>query len=785
MSKLLRWVLGAVLPLLPCIVQAQVKTFSVSGYVRDAETGEPLQQAVVFLEDHKTGVATDGVGFYSLTVSAGKHTIFCSYFGYVTEEVPIEAEKAVRLNFELKTDQTELDAATVFSRSKREEIRLPQMGLQRVDASIVGKMPTLMGEPDIIRVIQMMPGVQSPGEGSTGFSVRGGGLDQNLVLVDGAPVYTSGHFLGFLSMFNGDAIRGADLYKGDFPASYGGRLSSVLDISTRDGNNQTFGGNASIGLITSKAMVEGPIVPGKLSFMLAGRRTYVDLFFPLLGKRLPDNTQMYFYDVNAKLSWIVGEKDRLYLSAFSGQDVFGLSIEELSLSEMVYKYANHTQSLRWNHVYSSKLTSDIILYNSLYLNDINAALESASYKYRQKIGETGVKAGWTWFLNGSNTLKAGLQLAFINTSGYTKPKGDESLVNEVYLPSDRAIQPAVYLQNEQKIGPVTLRYGARFSTFMTHGPVEQRYFDPVTHELTKVVDIKKGELIKTFYGLEPRVSLSVPVTQDLSFKAAWVRSFQYVQQARLSITGSPADVWLTSSPNVAPQRSDQYSVGVNALLAKQALTLSLEGFYKDNRNTMDFVDNPGLVIINPDRDGKLRFGKSWSYGAELMIKYDFARWSGWLAYTWSRARYDIPGINGGKPYPSPLNHEHAINFVLTYDFSKQLSASAEWGFYSGAPTTYPVGRYQYRDRWVPVYASRNEDRLPDYHRGDLSLTWRTKGRVQQKRWSGEWNLSVYNVYARHNAWTIAFSYDDENARFQSYKVYLFTAIPSLSYNIQF
>ena len=504
MSKLLRWVLGTVLPLLPCIVQAQVKTFSVSGYVRDAETGEPLQQAVVFLEDHKTGVATDGVGFYSLTVPAGKHTIFCSYFGYITEEVPLEAAKAVRLDFELKTDQTELDAATVFSRSKREEIRLPQMGLQRVDASIVGKMPTLMGEPDIIRVIQMMPGVQSPGEGSTGFSVRGGGLDQNLVLVDGAPVYTSGHFLGFLSMFNGDAIRGADLYKGDFPASYGGRLSSVLDISTRDGNNQTFGGNASIGLITSKAMVEGPIVPGKLSFMLAGRRTYVDLFFPLLGKRLPDNTQMYFYDVNAKLSWIVGEKDRLYLSAFSGQDAFGLSIEELSLSEMVYKYANHTQSLRWNHVYSSKLTSDVILYNSLYLNDINAALESASYKYRQKIGETGIKAGWTWFLNGSNTLKAGLQLAFINTSGYTKPKGDESLVNEVYLPSDRAIQPAVYLQNEQKIGPVTLRYGARFSTFMTHGPVEQRYFDPVTHELTKVVDIKKGARPDAFPILRSR-----------------------------------------------------------------------------------------------------------------------------------------------------------------------------------------------------------------------------------------------------------------------------------------
>ena len=765
---------------------AQTRKAVISGYVRDAETGEPLPQAVIFLEDKKTGVAADGVGFYSLNVPVGKHTIYCSFFGYETDEMPVDVKQATRLDFHLKLDRNELEASTVFSRSKREEIKLPQMGLERVDAGLVKRMPNLMGEADIIRVIQMMPGVQTPSEGSTGFSVRGGGVDQNLILVDGAPIYNCGHFLGFLSMFNGDAVRGADLYKGDFPASYGGRISSVLDISTKDGNNRAFGGNASIGLITSKLFLEGPIVPGKLSFMLAGRRTYLDLFFPMLGDNISDKTQMYFYDLNAKLSWVAGEKDRVYLSAFSGKDVFGFEMEEFNLAEMVFGFANHTQSLRWNHVYSPKLTSDVILYNSLYRNDIGTEMDSADFDTRQEIRETGLKAGWTWYANGNNTVKAGVQLArFGVMPGHTKPRNDESMVKEVRIPDNYAIQPSAYLQNEQKLGRLTLRYGLRYSNFITMGPTEQKYFDPETHELTETVDVEKGEVIKTFSGWEPRISASLPLTEDFSLKGAWVRSYQYLQQSRISITGSPVDAWFTASPNVEPQRSDQYSFGVNALLAGQALQLSLEGFYKDNRNTMDFMDNPGLVLADPDREGLLRFGTSWSYGTELMLKYEFARWNGWLAYTWSRAWYKIPELNDGNPYPSPINHEHAVNFVLSYDLTKRWSAATEWVFYSGSPTTYPVGRYEYMGRWVPVYSSRNEDRLPDYHRMDLSLTYRTARRVAGKRWSTEWNLSLYNAYSRHNAWSVAFSYNREEEQAQALKVYLFTIIPSLSCNIQF
>jgi len=756
----------------------------VSGHVTDAGSGEPLVQAVLYLEDRKTAVATDGSGFYSLSLPAGRHTLYCSYFGYKTQEVEVSGSR--RLDFRMETENEQLEAATILSRSKRKELVLPQMGMERVDASLVQRLPSLMGESDIIRVIQMMPGVQAPSEGATGFSVRGGGVDQNLILMDGAPIYNSGHFLGFLSMFNSDAIRSAELYKGDFPAQYGGRVASVLDISTKDGNKQQFGGNASIGLITSKLFVEGPIVPEKLSFMLAGRRTYIDLFFPLLGDRIPDKTRMFFYDVNAKLSWTAGSRDRIYLSAFSGSDIFGFSLEDLDFGHMQFGNANHTQSLRWNHIWTQKLTSDITAYNSMFRNTIGTDMPDAAFDYLQGIRETGVKAGWTWYPRPDMTFRAGLNLAWFGiTPGTTDPREGATLVNRVEMPGIHAFQPSVYLQNEHKIRSLTLRYGLRFSTFTTFGPTEQRYFDPETHALTEVRTVGRNEAIQTYSGLEPRISASLSLHEDLSLKASWSRSFQFLQQARVSISGSPVDTWFTTSPGVRPQVSDQFSAGVNALFADQALQVSLEAFYKRNQGAMDFVDNPGLVLDNPDREGLLRFGDAWAYGTELMCKFDFTRWNGWLAYTWSRALFRIPELNGGAAYPSPLNHEHAVNFVLTYDFSRQWSVSTEWVYYSGAPTTYPVGRFRFKDQWKPVYSTRNQDRLPDYHRMDLSVTWRTRERVEGKRWSGEWNLSFYNVYARHNAWTVDFKYNPDEFRTQAFKVYLFSIIPSVSYNIKF
>ena len=776
--------LVAILTFLP--LHSQERKAIISGHVRDASSGEPLSGAVIFTKDKKSGVSADNSGYYSLAVDKGEVTLLCSFTGFKTIERTLTVTSSKVEDFEMEPDNETLAAATVFSKTKRDELKIPQLGKQRVDATLVKSLPALMGENDIIRVIQMMPGVQTPSEGATGFSVRGGGVDQNLILMDGAPVYNCGHFLGFLSMFNSDAIRGAELYKGDFPAMYGGRISSILDISGKDGNNREFGGNASIGLITSKLFVEGPIIPEKLSFMAAGRRTYIDLFFPLLGDNLPEHTKMYFYDLNAKLTWIAGKNDRLYLGAFDGKDVFGLGMEEFDMGKMDFGFANHTQSLRWNHVYGHNLTSDVTLYNSIYRNTLSGDMSEALFDYVQSIRETGLKAGWTWYINPKNTIQAGLGMAYFSIApGECKPRGGTTIVNNIVMPLTFAVQPSAYIQNEQKLWNLTVRYGLRFSTFTTLGGTTQRYFDPVTHELTSVTDIPKGKRIKTFHGVEPRLSASLPLGKDWSVKGAYSRSYQYLQQARISITGSPVDTWFTASPNTKPQRSDQFSLGLNALFAGEALEASIEGFYKSGKNVIDFVENPGIVIDNENREGLLRSGSSTSYGVESMLKYEFDKWNGWISYTWSRALYDIPELNGGKAYRSPLNHEHAVNFVLTYDFSKRLSASSEWVFYSGSPTTYPVGRYSHMGSWVPVYSERNSDRLPDYHRLDLSLTYRTAKRAAGKRWSGEWNLSFYNAYSRHNAWSIAFNYDRENNYARAIKVYLFTIIPSVSYNIKF
>ena len=757
-----------------------------SGYVKEASSGEPLLGAVVFTEDLSVGVSTNNSGFYSLQVDRKKQVIKCSYAGYVTAEVTVDPAVSLKYDFALEEDRAVLDAATVFSKSKREQLTLPQLGKETVSGDIIRKLPALMGEADVIRVIQMMPGVQTPSEGSTGFSVRGGGIDQNLVLMDGAPLYNSGHFLGFMSMFNGDAVKNAQLYKGDFPATFGGRLSSVLDVSTRDGNNNEFKGNFSIGLITSKLALEGPIIKDKLSFMLAGRRTYLDVFFPLFGNSIPPKTQMFFYDLNGKLSWVAGPRDRVSLSAFSGKDVFGMSMEDYDLDLMKFSFANNTQTLHWSHEFSPKVFFNASLYNSRYNAGMDCEMTSTSFDYLTGIRETGLRAGVTWYINPQNTVQAGVHAAYYRLDpGDVTPSNDESIVQALHMPQSYGVSPALYVQNEQKIGRLTLRYGFRLATFSSLGEADQRYYDPKTHELTKTVHFDKGKAIRTDLGFEPRISGSFSVNPDFSLKAAYSRSFQYIQQVPISISGSPVDAWFITSPNIEPQCSDQFSAGVNALFVDQALELSAELFYKNNKNTMDFKENPGFVFYDAGREGLLRFGKSHSFGAELMLRYDFDRFGGWVSYTWSRAMYYIPELNGDKPYRSPLNHEHAVNFVLSYDFSRRVSASADWVFYSGAPTTFPTGRFEYGGSYASIYSGRNEDTLPNYHRMDLSLTLKSKKRAEGRPWGSEWNFSFYNVYSRHNAWSVAFMYNKGGERPVAMKVYLFTIIPSISYNVSF
>ena len=768
-------------------VFSQNRQSTVSGYVTVASTGESVIGATVYTSDKTVGTTTDDVGRYVLSLRPGKYEIVCSCVGYTNAVSSIEIKDSdITLNIEIAEDKEQLEAASVFSISKKEMLKLPQMGMKSVGVETIKRMPTLLGETDVIKVIQMMPGVQSPSEGSTGFSVRGGGVDQNLILMDGAPIYNSGHFLGFFSMFNGDVVKNVKLYKGDFPAKYGEKVASVLDISTVDGNMNRLSGSASLGLLTSKIFLEGPIVKNKLSFAVAARRSYVDLFFPLLKNYIPSNTKLAFWDINAKLNWAINDNNRLTASAFSSKDLFGVNLEDMGVTLMTFRYRNNVQSLKWSHVTGSKTTFTVTGYNSQYMAGIEADMDQAPFDWKNVINETGVRNAFIWHINSNNTLEMGLNLVLLNLNpSETHPVGEESIVLEVINPKQHAFQPTAYIQNEQKMGILTVRYGLRYSKYLTMGPTDQYFYDEKTHERTQSKHYDKFEVIRSFSGLDPRLSASLSISENASFKAAYARTHQFLQQTSVSTSPGVIDAWFSASPNVEPLIADQVSVGFNHNFANDALQLSLEGFYKYNQNTVDLKDNQGLVIDNEDREGLLRKGTSYAYGAEAMLEYDFARVNGWVGYTWSKAMYDIPENNHGNPYRSPLNHEHAVNFVITFNLSKRVDASATWIYYSGAPTTFPVARYLYNNTYIPIYSDRNSDSMPDYHRLDLSLNVKSKRLAEGTRKGGEWNFSVYNAYNRHNAWSISSGYNRKEERMSSTLIYIFAVVPSVSYTFKF
>lgn len=764
--------------IVPVLSFAQ-KGVTLSGYVKDAASGEVMIGAVVNRVGSTTGAVTNAYGFYSLEVPAGRQHIACSVLGYAADTLEVDLTSALRHDFLLTEESLSLSESKVTANSARERLHRPEMGVAGITGGLAKMVPVLFGETDIIKVIQMMPGVQAPSEGSTGFSVRGGGVDQNLILMDEAPVYNAGHFMGFFSVFNNDAVKTADLYKGDMSSKYGGRIASLLDVHTVDGNMQEYGGNVSVGLISSKAFIEGPIVPGKASFMVAARRTYIDLFFPLFKALKGDS--MYFYDLNAKANWIMNDNNRLFLSVFSGHDVFGMHNQEEVDIDMDVDFANNTQSLRWNHVFSPKLFANVTVLNSLYDYGMYLLYSATDIDFKSHLNSQGIKADFSWFADSHNTVGFGVQGSCFNISPAELTPRSTGIFGEYEYQHTHAVEPGAYIEDEIRVaGWLSMKCGLRLSYFSTLGSTVQKYFD-ADHNLDHEVEFAKGEKVKDWWGLEPRFSTSFNITPSFSLKASYNRNTQYIQQAVYSISGSPLDIWFTASPNVKPQISDQLSIGAFKNFFSDALETSLEFFYRNNQNTIDFKDHPN-VLMNDNMEAELRTGRSYAYGAEAMVKFDWKKWNGWVGYTWSKARNIIPEINGGRPYDSPRNHEHSLSVVATYSISRRLSASADWIYYSGAPTTFPAGVYRIGGAVVPLYSDRNKDHFPDYHRLDFSLT--LLGKHPEKRVHGEWNLSVYNLYSRHNAWALDYSYGPDGVP-DCKKYYLFTIVPSLSYTLYF
>jgi len=759
--------------------EAGGKRFTISGNIKDKLTGEELIGATIYIKEIKTGTTTNVYGFYSISLNPGKYTITYTYIGYTAVEKSIELKENLRLDIDLQTREQLLREVVITGERPDENIRKPEMSVIRMDIKTINRIPALMGEVDIIKALQMLPGVQSTAEGSSGFSVRGGGPDQNLILLDEAIVYNASHLLGFFSVFNNDAIKDVTLYKGDIPASSGGRLSSLLDIRMKDGNQKTLSGAGGIGTISSRLTIEGPVVKDRTSFLVAGRRTYVDVFLPLAkNKDIRDNI-LYFYDFNAKINHRIDDRNRIFISGYFGRDVFSNDFARMSLG-------NQTGTIRWNHLFSQKLFSNFTLVHSMYDYRLGTPEGNAnSFIWTSKMQNQSGKADFTWYINPNNTLKYGASM-IVHTfdPGHAKGTGNESLFTEFTLPHNYALEYGVYLSNEQRITEKFLvKYGVRFSAFQNIGPGTVYNYDQ-DYNVTDSVVYGKRKIYQTYKALEPRLGFNYMISNTASVKASYSGTVQYIHLAQNSTAGTPLDLWFASSPNVKPQKADQFAIGYFRNIKDNALETSAEVYYKSMHDVIDFKDNAEL-LLNPQLEGELRTGKGWSYGLELMVRKNTGKLNGWISYTLSATRRKIPGINDGRSYRAPYEKPHNISVVLNYEFSERSVLSANWVYATGAPVTFPTGRAVIGNVIVPIYSDRNAYRLPDYHRLDVSYTLKGKNKKNRK-WQGEWNFSVYNAYGRKNAWAINFVEDQDHPN-QTYaeKTYLFSIIPAITYNFKF
>ncbi len=753
--------------------------FTISGNITDALNGEQLIGATVFVKETSAGTTTNVYGFYSLSLPAGKYTLLYSFIGYKTQEQSIELKKNLTFNMSLATKTEQLNAVEITGERKGESVRKPEMSVVKMDVKTISRIPALMGEVDIIRALQLLPGVKTTSEGSTGFSVRGGAQDQNLILLDEAPVYNASHLLGFFSIFNNDALKDVKIYKGDIPAANGGRLSSLLDIRMKDGNNKSFSGKGGIGTISSRLTLEGPLVNENTSFIVSGRRTYVDMFLPLSSdKNVRENT-LYFYDFNAKISHRFNDKNRLFISGYMGRDVFENKFAYMD-------FGNQTLTARWNHLFSSKLFSNFTFIYSKYDYALGSPEEQANaFIWKSKMKDFNFKADFNLFANPNNTVKFGIQSTYHTFNpGSVKSTGADATFNQLIMPLQYSLESAVYVSNEQKIGELlSLKYGLRLSMFNNIGEATNFIYNNLYQPIDSTVH-DDGEFYNTYINIEPRLAANYQLNEVSSLKASYSRTAQYIQLAQNSTAGTPLDIWFACSPNVKPQLADQLAIGYARNLRNNTLEASVEAYYKNMQNAIDFKDQADL-LFNEFLEGEIRRGKAWAYGIEFLLRKTEGKLTGWIGYTYSVARRQVDGINNGNAYNSPYDKPNDVSIVLNYELNKRHMFSMNWVYSTGNPVTFPTGRAQIGNNIIPIYSDRNAYRMPDYHRLDVSYVLKPKERPNRK-WDWELNFSIYNAYGRKNAWTINFVQDKQNPELTyAEKTYLFSIIPAVTFNFEF
>lgn len=768
--------------------------FTLSGVISEQSSNETLIGVNVLFPDIAKGATTNEYGFYSITLPKGNYQLVVSYMGFqdIIQEIVLDKDK--KLNFQLLEASESLDEVVITENVERVSIKNPQMSINKLSAGTIKQIPVVLGEADVIKSIVLLPGVTSGGEGASGFNVRGGAADQNLILLDEATIFNSSHLFGFFSVFNPDAIKDLKLYKGGIPARYGGRVSSVLDIYQKEGNSKSFHANGGIGAVSSRLLVEGPIAKEKGAFLAGGRASYAHLFLPLFNN---DNIA-YFYDLNTKLNYKLNDNNNIFLSGYFGRDIFAID------DVFENTYGNSVLNLRWNHLFSDKLFSNLSLIYSDYYYGLE--LNFVGFKWDSGIRNFNLKYDLKHYLSDNYQLNYGVNNIYYRFNpGEIKPNSETSGIKNEQLINKYANELGVYLDAKHKISNnLTLQYGVRVSNFTRLGQDELNIYEndnPLLFNETlqiyeeaspiRTESYKRSDRIKTFTNIEPRLALSYAFNNTSSIKASYNRMAQYLHLLSNTNSPTPLDVWTPSGKYVKPQLLDQYALGYFKSIKDNDYSLETEVFYKEIKNRIDYIDGAELIANNAIEHDILN-GEARAYGWEVLIRKNEGNLKGWIAYTLSKSEQRTPGrtavetgVNNGNWYNTPYDKTHDISINGSYEINKKWKFGANFIFQTGQPTNYPSGQFDYKGLIVPIYdGARNNQRLPSYHRVDISATL-TPRKNNNRKWKGEWVFSIYNVYDRKNAASISFGQNDETLVNEAIKTSIFGIVPAVTYNFKF
>ncbi|GIZ10109.1 TonB-dependent receptor [Flavobacterium sp. UMI-01] len=774
--------------------QAKQK-FTLSGTISDSKNNETLIGVNIYIPETQSSINTNQYGFYSITLPKGTYTVLVSYIGFQNTTKKINLDQNTKLNFNLSDSQEELKEVIITGTSTSTQIRKPEMSVNKLSISSIKKMPVVLGEVDVIKSLLLLPGVTNAGEGASGFNVRGGGADQNLILLDEATIFNSSHVFGFFSVFNPDAIKDLKLYKGGIPANFGGRASSVLDIYQKDGSSKAFHANGGIGLISSRLLLEGPLVKDKGSFLIGGRSSYAHLFLKLSEEQ--KNNSAYFYDLNTKLSYKLNDNNNLYLSGYFGRDVFAIN------KSFSNTYGNATLNLRWNHLFSDKLFSNLSVIYSDYYYGLD--LDFVGFNWDSGIKNYNIKYDFKNYISDKFKLNYGVNAIYYSFNpGTIKPSDANSGINFDQLDKKYAFEPALYLSAEHELSKkIALTYGLRYSLFYRLGQSTMNLYsndNPVLFNTDLQIYEKatpigttffsKNKVIQRYDNMEPRLAISYQLNDNASVKGSYNRMVQYLQLISNTSSPTPLDVWTPSDNFIKPQLADQVAVGYFRNFKNKMYSLEVETYYKKIKNRLDYIDGADL-IANKAIEQIVLNGQMRSYGLEIMFRKNEGNLNGWISYTLSKSEQQTPGrtpeelgINNGAWYSSVYDKTHNLALTGAYKKNEKWSFGVNFIIQSGQPVTYPNSQYYYSGIAVPSYGLRNENRLPAYHHLDVSATL-TPTKNQDRNWKGEWVFSIYNLYNRKNAASINFRQNEDTGANQAVRTSIFGIVPAVSYNFKF